>query len=178
MKNLKTFEDYSDLDKQDKEKAKRNQISNFPHSAKEDAKKKEEREEKSRKEDPDGMYPRDDERYDSNDSSYQGGWQDGMGEPSWNESYIASDDDLDISINSKNGKLLYDFWRSNYDKDYIGLAYWLEDNDFEIFKDGNWKGFDGILYNFWSQNPDAEQGGLNSEFIEWLDNNNYEIIKK
>lgn len=84
MKNLKTFEDYSDLDKQDEEKSKRNQISNFPHSAKEDAKKREEREEKSRKEDPDGMYPRDDKRYDdSNDSSYQGGWQDGMGKPSW-----------------------------------------------------------------------------------------------
>ena len=82
MKNLKTFEDYSDLDKQDKEKAKRNQISNFPHSAKEDAKKREEREEKALKEDPDGMYPRDDKRYDdSNDS--RGGWQDGMGKPSW-----------------------------------------------------------------------------------------------
>lgn len=82
MKNLKTFEDYSDLDKQDKEKAKRNQISNFPHSAKEDAKKREEREKRSRKEDPDGMYPRDDKHYDdSNDT--RGGWQDGMGKPSW-----------------------------------------------------------------------------------------------
>jgi len=81
MKNLKTFEDYSDLDKQDEEKAKRNQISNFPNSAKEDAKKKEKKEKRSRKEDPDGMYPRDDKRYDSNDS--KGGWQDGMGKPSW-----------------------------------------------------------------------------------------------
>ena len=82
MKNLKTFEDYSDLDKQDEEKAKRNQISNFPHSAKEDAKKKEKKEKRARKEDPDGMYPRDDERYDDS-SSHQGGWQDGMGKPSW-----------------------------------------------------------------------------------------------
>jgi len=82
MKNLKTFEDYSELDKQDKERAERNQISNFPHSAKEDAKKREKREKRSRKEDPDGMYPRDDKRYDdSNDS--RGGWQDGMGKPSW-----------------------------------------------------------------------------------------------
>ena len=82
MKNLKTFEDYSDLDKQDKEKAKRNQISNFPHSSKEAAKKREEREKRARQEDPDGMYPRDDKRYDdSNDS--KGGWQDGMGKPSW-----------------------------------------------------------------------------------------------
>lgn len=96
----------------------------------------------------------------------------------FNENYIANDNDLDISLNSKNGKLLYDFWRSDYDKDYIGLVYWLEDNGFEAFKDGNWKGFDSILYNFWSQNPNAEQGGLNSEFIEWLDNNNYEIVKK
>lgn len=84
MKNLKTFEDYSDLDKQDKERAERNQISNFPHSAKEVAKKREKIEKRSRKEDPDGMYPRDDKRYDdSNNSSYQGGWQDGMGKPSW-----------------------------------------------------------------------------------------------
>lgn len=83
MKNLKTFEDYSDIDKQDKEKAKRNQISNFPHSAKEDAKKKEKKEKKARKEDPDGMYPRDDKHYDDNSSSHQGGWQDGMGKPSW-----------------------------------------------------------------------------------------------
>jgi hypothetical protein len=90
MKNLKTFEDYSDLDKQDKEKAKRNQISNFPHSAKEDAKKREKREKRSRKEDPDGMYPRDDKRYDdSNDS--KGGWQDGMGKPSWLGESVAED---------------------------------------------------------------------------------------
>jgi hypothetical protein len=89
MKNLKTFEDYSDLDKQDKEKAKRNQISNFPHSAKEDAKKREEREKRSRKEDPDGMYPRDDKRYD--DTSSEGGWQDGMGKPSWLGESVAED---------------------------------------------------------------------------------------
>ena len=90
MKNLKTFEDYSDLDKQDKERAERNQISNFPHSAKEDTKKREKREKRSRKEDPDGMYPRDDERYDdSNDS--RGGWQDGMGKPSWLGESVAED---------------------------------------------------------------------------------------
>lgn len=96
----------------------------------------------------------------------------------FNEMYTPSDNDLDISASSANGKLLYDFWRSNYDKSYIGLADWLEDNDYEVFKDGKWKGFDGILYQFWSENPDAEKGGLNSEFIEWLDNNNYEIVKK
>jgi hypothetical protein len=90
MKNLKTFEDYSNLDKQDKKIAKRNQISNFPHSAKEDAKKKEKRENRSRKEDPDGMYPRDDKRYDNN-SSHQGGWQDGMGKPSWLGESVAED---------------------------------------------------------------------------------------
>ena len=90
MRNLKTFEDYSDLDKQDEEKAKRNQISNFPHSAKETTKKKEEKEKRSRKEDPDGMYPRDDKRYDdSNDS--KGGWQDGMGKPSWLGESVAED---------------------------------------------------------------------------------------
>ena len=97
MKNLKTFEDYSDLDKQDKEKAKRNQISNFPHSAKEDAQKKEEREEKSRKEDPDGMYPRDDERYDSNDS--KGGWQDGMGKPSWLGESVEDEEEIKDQFN-------------------------------------------------------------------------------
>ena len=55
MKNLKTFEDYSDLDKQDKEKAKRNQISNFPHSSKEAAKKREEREKRARKEEDEDL---------------------------------------------------------------------------------------------------------------------------
>jgi hypothetical protein len=96
----------------------------------------------------------------------------------FNEMYTPNDSDLDISISSPNGKLLYDFWRSNYDKSYIGLSDWLEDNGYEILKDGRWKGFDGILYEFWSKNPDAEEGGLNSEFIEWLDNNNYQIVKK
>ena len=56
-------------------------ISNFPHKAKEDAEKREKRIRRSQKEDPDGMYPRDDERYD--DSGSEGGWQDGMGKPSW-----------------------------------------------------------------------------------------------
>jgi hypothetical protein len=82
MKNLKTFEDYSDLDKQDEERSKRNQISNFPHIAKEDSKNKEEREKKDLEEDPDGMYPKDDKRYDDEDNN-QGGWQDGMGKPPW-----------------------------------------------------------------------------------------------
>ena len=63
------------------DKAKRTAISNFPHIAKEDAEKREKRIRRSQKEDPDGMYPRDDERYD--DSESEGGWQDGMGEPSW-----------------------------------------------------------------------------------------------
>jgi hypothetical protein len=98
MKNLKTFEDYSDLDKQDKERAERNQISNFPHSAKEDAKKREKREEKSRKEDPDGMYPRDDERYDSNDS--KGGWQDGMGKPSWLGESVEDEEEIKDQFNN------------------------------------------------------------------------------
>ena len=57
------------------------EISNFPHKAKEDAEKREKRIRRSQKEDPDGMYPRDDERYD--DSGSEGGWQDGMGKPSW-----------------------------------------------------------------------------------------------
>ena len=61
--------------------AEKTAISNFPHKAKEDAEKREKRIRRSQKEDPDGMYPRDDERYDDSDS--KGGWQDGMGEPSW-----------------------------------------------------------------------------------------------
>jgi hypothetical protein len=61
--------------------AEKTAISNFPHKAKEDAEKREKRIRRSQKEDPDGMYPRDDERYD--DSGSEGGWQDGMGKPSW-----------------------------------------------------------------------------------------------
>jgi len=74
MKYLKKFnEELSPVEK--------TAISNFPHKAKEDAEKREKRIKKSQKEDPDGMYPRDDERYDDTDS--KGGWQDGMGKPSW-----------------------------------------------------------------------------------------------
>ena len=64
-------------------------ISNFPHIAKEESDKRERRAEKSYEEDPDGMYPRDDSRYD--DDQVSGGWQDGMGEPPSNESVQRED---------------------------------------------------------------------------------------
>ena len=64
-------------------------ISNFPHIAKEESDKRERRAEKSYEEDPDGMYPRDDSRYDDDQGS--GGWQDGMGEPPSNESVQRED---------------------------------------------------------------------------------------
>lgn len=64
-------------------------ISNFPHIAKEESDKRERRAEKSYEEDPDGMYPRDDSRYD--DDQVSGGWQDGMGEPPSNESVDRED---------------------------------------------------------------------------------------
>jgi hypothetical protein len=64
-------------------------ISNFPHIAKEESDKRSKRIEKSYEEDPDGMYPRDDSRYD-NDQDYRG-WQDGMGEPPSNESVQRED---------------------------------------------------------------------------------------
>ena len=72
MKNLKKFN----------EKSEKTAISNFPHIAKEESEKRERRIKRSQEEDPDGMYSRDDERYDD-DSSSAGGWQDGMGKPSW-----------------------------------------------------------------------------------------------
>ena len=64
-------------------------ISNFPHIAKEESDKRSRRIEKSYEEDPDGMYPRDDSRYDDDQGS--GGWQDGMGEPPSNESVDRDD---------------------------------------------------------------------------------------
>ena len=64
-------------------------ISNFPHIAKEESDKRSRRIEKSYEEDPDGMYPRDDSRYDNDQDS--GGWQDGMGEPPSNESVDRDD---------------------------------------------------------------------------------------
>lgn len=64
-------------------------ISNFPHIAKEESDKRSRRIEKSYEEDPDGMYPRDDSRYDDDQGS--GGWQDGMGEPPSNESVERDD---------------------------------------------------------------------------------------
>jgi hypothetical protein len=73
MKYLKTFEELTP-----EERAK---LSNSPHKQKEEFEKREKRIQKSYKEDPDGMYPRDDKKYDSDGS--KGGWQDGMGKPSW-----------------------------------------------------------------------------------------------
>ena len=78
MKYLKRFNE----ELSSEEKAKRTAISNFPHIAKEESEKRERRIKRSQEEDPDGMYSRDDERYDD-DSSSIGGWQDGMGKPSW-----------------------------------------------------------------------------------------------
>lgn len=66
--------------KEDEEKGKKTALSNFPHLQKEKSRKKERRIERSRKEDPDGVYPRDDDRYDKDNNV---GWQDGMGVPPW-----------------------------------------------------------------------------------------------
>lgn len=82
--NIKTLDDLiiESLDSDEElSSVEKTAISNFPHKAKEDAEKREKRIRRSQKEDPDGMYPRDDERYD--DSGSEGGWQDGMGKPSW-----------------------------------------------------------------------------------------------
>jgi hypothetical protein len=79
---------------EDEETDNRTDISNFPHIAKEDSDRRNNRIEKSYVEDPDGMYPRDDERYD--DPEYSDGWQDGMGEPPIRESY--SRDEVDELI--------------------------------------------------------------------------------
>lgn len=76
--------------------SKRTTVSNFPHIAREESEKRDARVERSYKEDPDGMYPRDDDRYD--DSNSQGGWQDGMGEPPSNESYELTREELDELI--------------------------------------------------------------------------------
>jgi hypothetical protein len=81
----------------DEDNVRRTATSNFPHIAKEEADKRDSRIERSYKEDPDGMYPRDDERYD--DTEYSGGWQDGMGEPpSTNESRSYEKDEIEEMI--------------------------------------------------------------------------------
>jgi hypothetical protein len=98
-----------------------------------------------------------------------------------NENYIPNDKDLDISLKHLGGKILYDFWRSDYEKNYIGLSDWLEKNGYEIYKNGNFKGFDGILYQFWSENSNSDNesvfsdDGLSSDFFDWLLTNGYEI---
>ncbi len=75
----------------------RTAISNLPHIAKEESDKRDQRIEKSYKEDPDGMYPRDDQRYDDSSDS-QGGWQDGMGAPPSNESNLIDRDEVEQLI--------------------------------------------------------------------------------
>jgi hypothetical protein len=91
--------------------------------------------------------------------------------------YIPDDNDLDISYNSENGKILYDFWNSDYNKSFIGLTYWLEDNGYGIFYDETWVPIDGLLYKFWKQHPEAEDELLNSRFVEWLDEHDLKIQK-
>jgi hypothetical protein len=99
--------------------AEKTAISNFPHKAKEDAEKREKRIRRSQKEDPDGMYPRDDERYDDSDS----GWQDGMGKPSWlgegvaEKSVRTKDKNTNIKADKKDSfrKKLKDIIESNKD---------------------------------------------------------------
>jgi hypothetical protein len=101
--------------------AEKTAISNFPHKAKEDAEKREKRVRRSQKEDPDGMYPRDDERYDDSDS--KGGWQDGMGKPSWlgegvaEKSVRTKDKNTNIKADKKDSfrKKLKDIIESNKD---------------------------------------------------------------
>jgi hypothetical protein len=86
-----------DLNTESENIGRRTAVSNFPHIAKEESDKRDQRIERSYKEDPDGMYPRDDERYDTSDS--QGGWQDGMGEPpSNNESNFVDRDEIEHLI--------------------------------------------------------------------------------
>ena len=85
------------INESDEDNARRTAASNFPHIAKEEDDKRDSRIERSYKEDPDGMYPRDDERYD--DTEYSGGWQDGMGEPpSTNESRSYEKDEVEEMI--------------------------------------------------------------------------------
>lgn len=94
-----------------------------------------------------------------------------------NDQFIPNDYDLDVSFNSNNGKLLYDFWRSDYNKSFVDLAYWLEDNGYGIFYNDDWIPFDGLLYKFWKQHPETEDEEelLSSRFVEWLDENGLEI---
>jgi hypothetical protein len=80
----------------DDEFAKNTEISNFPHVAKEHSDRRNNRIEKSHIEDPDGMYPRDDSKYD--EPEYPGGWQDGMGEPPVSESITYSKDQVEEII--------------------------------------------------------------------------------
>jgi hypothetical protein len=83
------IEDEEDQIVESEESVNNTMISNFPHIAKEESDKRSKRIEKSYEEDPDGMYPRDDSRYDNDQDS--GGWQDGMGEPPSNESVDRDD---------------------------------------------------------------------------------------
>jgi hypothetical protein len=106
MKYLKTFEELSP-----EERAERVAISNFPHKSKEESEKIERRVKISQKEDPDGMYPRDDERYD--DKSNSEGWQDGMGKPSW-----LGEGKLMKASNSKDSDVKIDEFRDKV-KDYL-----------------------------------------------------------
>jgi len=79
------------INESDEDKAKITATSNSPHIAKEESDKRDSRIERSYKEDPDGMYRRDD--------TESGGWQDGMAEPpSTNESRSYDRDEVEEMI--------------------------------------------------------------------------------
>jgi hypothetical protein len=65
-----------------------------------------------------------------------------------NENYIPNDKDLDISLKHLGGKILYDFWRSDYEKNYIGLSDWLEKMDMKFIKMVILKGLMVFCINF------------------------------
>jgi hypothetical protein len=99
------LEEDVDTESESEDAGRRTAISNFPHIAKEESDKRNQRVERSYKEDPDGMYPRDSERYDTTDT--QSGWQDGMGAPpsSSNESKFIDKDEIDRLIQKQINKI-------------------------------------------------------------------------
>ena len=94
--------------------SKRTAISNFPHIAKEESEARERRIKKSQKEDPDGMYPRDNE----DKSRDNGGWQDGMGKPSW-----LGEGRTDKGLKSKDSDVKKDAFRDKIESHFKSLKY-------------------------------------------------------
>jgi hypothetical protein len=154
MKYLRKFnENYSDLEKEEQEKAKKTAISNSPYLQKKEAEKRKNRLEKSYKEDPDGMYPRDTD--DKIDDITSRGWQNGMGEPPW-----LSESNVEFDVEFAITKI-----KDKFSEDEVNILF---DNELLEWVDPDWSDEYDSEYDWYVEHNNGEaQDVVIDQLIDW-----------